>query len=119
MKAIINKVSLTGVLGKDPLIKLFDNGNRRASIFLAVHESFLNKSGRKISTTQWHRIIAWGRTADQVEKMLHRGNKISLEGKVRQFEILDRELKYRTFQEITLDEFEIHLEDNEKQLLRA
>ena len=119
MKALINKVSLTGIIGREPLIKLFENGSRRASIFLAVHESFLNKTGLKINTTQWHRIIAWGRTADQVEKMLHRGTKISLEGKLRQFEILDKELKYRIFQEITLDEFEIHLEDNQKQLRRA
>ncbi|MEO5581317.1 MAG: single-stranded DNA-binding protein [Saprospiraceae bacterium] len=119
MKTIINKVSLTGRLGKDPLIKLFDNGNRKASLFLAVHESFLNQSGRKINITQWHRITAWGRTADQVEKMLHKGSKISLHGNLRYFEIQDKELKYRSFQEITIDEFEVHLEVNQIEMLRA
>ncbi|MEP7321344.1 MAG: single-stranded DNA-binding protein [Saprospiraceae bacterium] len=119
MRTIINKVNLTGRLGKEPLIKLFENGSRKASLFLAVHESFLNQEGRRINTTQWHRITAWGRTADQVEKMLHKGSKISLQGKLRYFEMPDKGLKYRTFQEITIDEFEIHLESNQKEMRRA
>lgn len=119
MRTITNKVSLTGRLGKDPLIKLFENGSRKASLFLAVHESFLNQAGRQINITQWHRITAWGRTADQVEKMLHKGSKISLQGKLRYFEIPDKGLKCRTFQEITIDEFEVHLEVNQHEMLRA
>ena len=116
---MMNKIFLTGILGKDPVIKQFENGNKRANLFLAVHDSYMNTSGRKIITTQWHRLTAWGRTADQVERMLHKGSKISLEGKLRQFQALDHNLKSKKLQEIIIDQFEIHVDIFQNELIRA
>lgn len=119
MKSIVNKVSITGRLGKDPIIRLFENGTRKATLLLSIQDSYLNTIGHSIFSTHWHRITAWGKTADQVERMLHKGTKISIEGRVRQTKLYVNEKAYKTIVEIILDEFEIHLEEEVRRLVRA
>ena len=119
MKIMTNKIFLTGILGKDPVIKQFDNGNKRATLIIAVHDPYINAAGHKIITSQWHKITAWGRTAEQVERMLRKGSKISLEGNLRKYQIQDHNLRSKKIEEIILDQFEIHVEFLQKELVRA
>jgi len=79
----INKVILIGRLGKDPEIKSFENGAKKASFTLATSESRRDKEGNRIEQTEWHNIICWRNLADIAEKYLSKGKLIYLEGKLR------------------------------------
>jgi single-strand DNA-binding protein len=79
---IRNKVQLIGNLGNDPQITKLENGNSLAKFSVATNESYLNKAGDRIENTQWHNIIAWGKTAEIVEKILKKGNEVVVDGKL-------------------------------------
>ena len=79
---IRNKVQLIGNLGNDPQITKLENGNSLAKFSVATNESYLNKAGERIENTQWHNLIAWGKTAEIVEKILKKGNEVVVEGKL-------------------------------------
>lgn len=79
---IRNKVQLIGNLGNDPQITKLENGNSLAKFSVATNESYLNKAGERIENTQWHNIIAWGKTAEIVEKILKKGNEVVIDGKL-------------------------------------
>jgi single-strand DNA-binding protein len=77
----VNKLILVGRLGKDPEIKTFGD-KKKASFSIATSESYKNKEGEKVEDTQWHNVVAWGKTADLVEKYLGKGQQVYLEGKL-------------------------------------
>ena len=79
----INKVILIGRLGKDPEIKSFENGVKRASFTLATSESRKDKEGNRVEQTEWHNIVCWRNLAEIAEKYLIKGKLIYLEGKLR------------------------------------
>ncbi len=82
MNALVNRVQLIGSLGQDPEIKKFDNGNCLAKFSMATNETHRNAQGEKVTETQWHNVIAWGKTADILEKYVRKGDKIGIEGKL-------------------------------------
>jgi single-strand DNA-binding protein len=86
----MNSVTLKGFLGADPEIKVFDNGNKLATLSLATSEEYTNKGGEKVKDVQWHRICAWGKVADLCEN-LKKGAHVSVEGKItyRQYTAVD------------------------------
>jgi len=49
---------------------------------MATNESFNNAAGEKITETQWHTLVAWGKTADIVEKYLKKGSEVAVDGKL-------------------------------------
>ncbi|HNR07953.1 MAG TPA: single-stranded DNA-binding protein [Saprospiraceae bacterium] len=102
-----NKVQLTGFLGKEPQTKQFESGSKNASFTLAIHDNYAGKQGKKVEQTQWHQVVAWGELAEQVEKTLHKGNKIALEGRLnsRNYTAKDGTTRYIT--EIILSRFEV------------
>ena len=65
---------------------------------LATSEGYINKEGEKVIDTQWHRIVAWGKTAQLVEKICRKGNRIAIDGKLtnRSYEDEKGEKKYIT-----------------------
>lgn len=81
----VNKVILLGNLGQDPEIKIFESGNKVASFTLATtQKGFTTKSGNVIQDrTEWHNVKVVGGLSDIVEKYLHKGSKIYLEGEIR------------------------------------
>ncbi|UOF94600.1 MAG: single-stranded DNA-binding protein [Bacteroides sp.] len=79
----INKVIIVGYLGKDPEVKHFDNGNLKANFPVATSETFISKDKQKITNTDWHNIIVWNKLAEIVEKYLHKGKLVYLEGKIK------------------------------------
>jgi len=98
MSAIQNKVQLIGNLGKDPEIKNLTSGKIKANFSLATSEVYRNGNGEKVTDTQWHNVIAWGKTAEIVENYLQKGNKVAVEGKLihRVYEDKDGQKKYIT-----------------------
>ena len=79
----INKVILVGHLGKDPEIRTFENGSKKASFSLATTEYRKDKDGNRIEMTEWHNIVMWRNLAELAEKYLSKGRQIYLEGRLR------------------------------------
>ena len=101
----INKVILVGNLGKDPDVRHLENGTKVASFSLATSESYKNKEGQKVDSTEWHNIVVWRNLAEIAEKYLKKGNTIYLEGKIRSRSWTDKENIKRYTTEIVADNF--------------
>ena len=98
MSTLRNKVQLIGNVGNDPEIKSFDGGKKLAKLTIATNESYKNEKGEKVEDTQWHNVIAWGKTADIIEKYVTKGKEIAIEGKLthRSYEDKNGEKRYVT-----------------------
>ncbi len=98
MNTLRNKVQLIGNLGNDPEIINLESGKTLAKFSIATNESYKNAQGEKITDTQWHNIVAWGRTATLVEKYLQKGKEVAIEGKLtsRSYETSAGEKRYVT-----------------------
>jgi single-strand DNA-binding protein len=79
----VNKVILVGNVGKNPEIKHFDNDKSVATFSLATSESYTNKSGQKVTQTEWHNIQIWGGLSKVVENYVVKGMQLYIEGKIR------------------------------------
>ena len=98
MNALRNKVQLIGNLGNDPEIKTLDSGKKLAKFTIATNESYKDDQGNKITATQWHHVVAWGKTAELIEKYVAKGKEIAVEGKLthRSYEDKSGEKRYMT-----------------------
>jgi single-strand DNA-binding protein len=98
MNAIKNTVQLIGHTGMDPEIKTFEGGKKVASISLATNESYKNDKGEKVEQTEWHRVVAWGKVAEIIEKYVTKGKEIVVQGKLtyRSYEDKNGEKRYIT-----------------------
>ncbi len=96
MNAIRNKVQLIGNLGQDPEVVNLDSGNKVAKFSIATNETYKNSKGEKITETQWHNVVVWGKLADVVEKFLLKGSEVAVEGKLihRTYETKEGEKRY-------------------------
>lgn len=82
MSTLRNKVQLIGNLGNDPEIVTVASGQKLAKFSMATNESYNNNKGERIKDTQWHNVIAWGKTAELIELYLGKGKEVALEGKL-------------------------------------
>ena len=98
MNTLRNKVQLIGNLGNDPEIINLESGKTLAKFAIATNESYKNANGERITDTQWHNIVAWGKTAEIVEKYVGKGKEVAIEGKLtsRSYETKDGEKRYIT-----------------------
>lgn len=98
MNALRNKVQLIGNLGNDPEIVNLDNGSKLAKFSIATNETYKNGNGEKVTDTQWHNVVAWGKTAEIVENYLTKGKEVAIEGKLtsRSYESKNGEKRYIT-----------------------
>ena len=82
MNSLRNKVQLIGNLGNDPEIINLESGKTLAKFSVATNESYKNASGEKVTDTQWHNVVAWGKTAQIIEKYVTKGKEVAIEGKL-------------------------------------
>jgi len=82
MNTLRNRVQLIGNLGNDPEIVNLDSGKMLAKFSIATNEIYKNAKGEKVTDTQWHSIVAWGKTAEIVEKYVTKGKEVAIEGKL-------------------------------------
>ncbi|RFC55376.1 single-stranded DNA-binding protein [Brumimicrobium aurantiacum] len=84
MAGSVNKVILIGNLGKDPEIRVLENGTKLARFPIATSESYTDRTTneRKV-ITDWHNIVVWRGLADVIEKYVTKGQKIYIEGKLK------------------------------------
>ena len=94
----VNKVILLGNLGKDPEVRYLDNGVAVANFSLATTENYKNKSGERVSQTEWHNVVLWRGLAEIAEKFLKKGSSVYIEGKIktRKWEDKDGKTRYNT-----------------------
>jgi len=98
----LNKVTLIGNLGSDPEVRSTTGGNRVATFSLATSRSWSGASGERQEKTEWHRCVVWNSKAstlaDIVEKYVHKGDKLYVEGRIeyRQWQDKDGQTKYTT-----------------------
>jgi single-strand DNA-binding protein len=100
--ASLNKVMLIGRLGKDPETKYTAGGDMVANFSIATDEKW-TKDGESHEKTEWHRIVAWRKLAEIVQKYTRKGSQIYIEGKIRTREWEDREGNKRYTTEINAD----------------
>ena len=82
MSTLKNNVRLTGNLGFDPEVREIAKGRKVARMSVATNESYRNANGEYVTDTQWHTVVAWGQTAEQVERLLRKGSPVNLEGRL-------------------------------------
>ena len=98
MNALRNKVQLIGHVGQDPEIKNLDGGKKVANLTIATNYSYKNDKGEKVEQTEWHKVVAWGKTAEIIEKYVTKGKEIAIEGKLthRSYDDKNGEKRYIT-----------------------
>ena len=98
MNALRNRVQLIGNLGNEPDIIITESGKKLARFSLATNETYKNSDEEKVTETQWHNIIAWNNLAEIIEKYVHKGHEIVVEGKLisRSYETKEGEKRYIT-----------------------
>ncbi|MBK9736262.1 MAG: single-stranded DNA-binding protein [Saprospiraceae bacterium] len=103
--SIKNSVQLIGNIGKDLNLTSFDNGTKKLSFVLATNDFFTNNKGEKVKQTEWHNLVAWGKTAEMMSDSLSKGSEVAIQGKLtnRSYEGKDGLTKYIT--EVVVNEF--------------
>jgi single-strand DNA-binding protein len=102
----VNKVILIGRAGKDPEFRQFDN-NQVATISLATSEHYKDKEGKKVETTEWHRVVIWGKQAEIAEKYIKKGSQVYVEGKNKTRSYDDKDGKKVYITEVVCDTFRL------------
>ena len=98
MYALKNKVQLIGHVGNKPETRTFEGGKKLVRFSVATNESYRNAKGEKVTDTQWHSLVAFGKVADIAEKYLDKGAEVALEGKLVNRNYVDKQgvKKYTT-----------------------
>lgn len=104
MSSLRNKVQLIGHVGQDPEIKTFGEGKKVANVTIATNEIYRNDKGEKVENTEWHRVVAWGKTAEIIEKFVQKGKEIAVEGKLTHRSYDDKNGEKRFITEVVADE---------------
>ena len=102
---IRNSVTLIGNVGQLPVTKTLSSGNRLIEFSLATNESYRNRDGQKVQRTEWHRVKAFGKVVDVLERYLTRGSRIALTGSIRYNKWTDKYEQSRVSTDIILDGF--------------
>lgn len=103
---MVNKVFLIGRLGKDPVIKHFENGGAIAEFTVATDDSYKDKQGNKVEQTDWHNVkITFTKLAEVAEKYLKKGSLVHIEGKIKTRSYDDKDGNKRYVTEVVAESF--------------
>lgn len=83
MSTLKNHVQLIGNVGQEPTITNLESGKKVARFSIATNEHYKNRKGEKVQSTDWHTVVAWGKTAEIIENYVGKGKEIALTGKLR------------------------------------
>jgi single-strand DNA-binding protein len=103
----LNKALLYGNLTRDPELKALPSGGQVANFGIATNRTFKDKAGAKQETTEFHNVVAFGRTAEVIAQYMKKGRPIYIEGRIQTRSWDDKESgkkNYRT--EIVVDTFQ-------------
>ncbi|MDE0409779.1 MAG: single-stranded DNA-binding protein [Alphaproteobacteria bacterium] len=98
----INRATLVGHAGRDPEMRDLKNGGKAATFTLATTEKWTDREGRPGEATEWHRVVVYGPVVEAVGKMLKKGDRVMVEGRIATRGFTDREGNDRTVTEIVV-----------------
>ena len=104
MYALKNKVQLIGHVGNQPDTRTTEAGKKWSRFSVATNEVYRNAQGEKVTETQWHNLIAWGKVAEIAEKFLHKGSEVAIEGKLINRSYTDKEGVKKYVTEVQVNE---------------
>lgn len=100
---MINKVILLGNVGQDPECRTTQSGQSVATIRLATSEKYKDKEGNMQERTEWHTVVAWGKTAEIVQKYAPKGKQLYIDGRLQTRKWQDKNGQDRYSTEIVAD----------------
>lgn len=94
----LNKAMIIGRLGQDPEVRYTQSNTAVANMSIATSERYKDSTGEWKENTEWHRVVAWGRTAEICQEYLKKGSLVYIEGPIqtRQWEDKDGQTRYTT-----------------------
>src|SRR5699024_10047296 len=94
----LNKAMIIGRLGQDPDVRYTQSNTAVANMSIATSERYKDKQGEWKERTEWHRVVAWGRTAEICQEYLKKGSQVYIEGPIQtnKWEDKDRNTRYTT-----------------------
>ncbi len=101
----LNKVALLGNLTRDPELKYTPAGAPVCTFGIATNRSWTTAEGQTKEDTQYHRIVAWNKLAELCSKLLSKGRKVYLEGRLAYRSFIGKDGQQRNITEIVLDDF--------------
>ena len=107
MSTLRNRVQLIGRVGNDPEVKSFDGGKKLATVSIATSDSYKNEKGERVEQTEWHRVVAWGKTAEILEQFVTKGREIAVDGKLTHRSYDDKDGVKRFMTEIVVNEIQL------------
>jgi single-strand DNA-binding protein len=99
----LNRVMLLGNLGADPELRSTSGGQSVLKLRLATAESYVDRDKNRQERTEWHSITVWGKRGEGLAKILEKGSRIFVEGKIRTSSYDDKEGQKRYRTEIIAD----------------
>ncbi len=98
MNTLKNNVQLIGNVGQEPTITNLESGKKVVRFSLATNEHYRDGKGEKQTQTNWHSLVAWGKTAEIIEKYASKGKEIAISGKLtsRSYETAEGDKRYIT-----------------------
>jgi single-strand DNA-binding protein len=98
--ASVNKVILIGNLGRDPELRYTQGGSAVTNFSVATNEKWRDKDGNNQERTEWHRVVVWGRSAENCAQYLQKGRSVYIEGRLQPRDWEDKEGNKRQTTEI-------------------
>jgi single-strand DNA-binding protein len=94
----VNKVIIIGNLGQNPEVKITPSGQAVANFSVATNKKWTDKAGQKQEKTSWHKIVVWGKQAENCGKYLSKGRSVYIEGELdtRSWDDKDGQKRYTT-----------------------
>ena len=105
--AHLNQVHLIGTVGNDPEVRAIQGGAKVASFRLATTERYKDRDGNRQEQTEWHNITVWNNRADFVEKYIHKGSNLFIEGKLRTRQWTDQQGNKRYTTEVSAENIQL------------
>lgn len=106
--ASVNKVILIGNLGADPESRFMPSGDPICNLRIATSDSYKDKnSGEKKESTEWHRVVMFGRLAEIAGQYLKKGSQVYIEGRIQTRKWTDKEGQERYSTEIVANEMKM------------
>lgn len=99
-----NRVQLIGHVGQEPEIRSFEGGKKVANLNMATNDVYYKDEGEKVEQTEWHRVVAWGKLAERIEKFVTKGKEIAISGKISYRNYEDKDGVKRFITEIVADD---------------
>jgi len=99
-----NAVQLIGNVGSEVEVFNPESGNKVAKCSLATNESYTNSEGQKVTETEWHNLVFFGKSAENAEKYISKGKQIAIQGKIKYKNYEDKEGIKRYSTDIVVNE---------------